>query len=69
MRERGAKTQAKRAKKARAVLNKFNKIIKQIITFKNHCLKIILFPGQFKPDWVVNFTGLYSVRKHSTRTY
>lgn len=38
MRERGAKTQAKRAKKARAVLNKFNKIIKQIITFKNHSL-------------------------------
>jgi hypothetical protein len=44
MRERGAKTQAK---KAQTVLNKFNKIIKQIISFK-------------KPFFtLVNFTGLY----------
>jgi hypothetical protein len=29
---------AKRAKKVQTVLNKINKIIKQIITFKNHSL-------------------------------
>ena len=39
MRERGANTQKlKRAKKVQTVLNRFNKIIKQINTFKNHSL-------------------------------
>ena len=36
------------------VLNKINKIIKQIITLKNH-----FYPGQFVPGCLVNFTGLH----------
>ena len=40
---------AKRAKKAQTVLNKFNKIIKQIITFKNHSL-----PWSISPDYTLN---------------
>jgi hypothetical protein len=48
---------AKRAKKAQAVLNKFNKIIKQIITFKKPFFTLVnlnRIGWSISPDYTSN---------------
>ena len=73
MRERGAKTQAKRAKKARAVLNKFNKIIKQIITFKKPFFTLVnlnRIGWSISPDYTTcDYVKLFVIHDANLQNY
>jgi hypothetical protein len=63
---------AKRAKKARTVLNKFNKIIKQIITFKKPFFTLVnlnRIAWSISPDYTENLNSVLSIHTFLTKKY